>query len=203
MGSAEKTLDTAMRRANGLRGKADRLTGRAAKFAEKNPQKAARLERKAQALRERAENSETRAVPRAAIMEKGEEDKRELAAYRRTHPLEVQLNKAASMHLWLKASHGRTSAGPLKGAYAELFNANAHKEWTASRLVSNATIGVASGGLGMTGRKNVGQAQITIQLASGVIKTFKVKPQDLAAANRYVHAFNAYADQLVKEDGRR
>lgn len=192
------------RKAKNAHTKADRLARRASKIAEKKPEKAVDLEQRAEAEREHAAGIEARGAERhAALVQAREaqtEAKAKLAEYRRTHPLEVQLNRAASMHMWPKASHGRIGSGPVKGAHAELFNANAHKQWTATRLASNATLGVATGGLGMSGRKNVGQAQIAIQLANGTVSTFKVKPQDLNAANKYVMSFNAFSESLSRED---
>ncbi|MGW2190458.1 hypothetical protein [Streptomyces sp. NPDC001719] len=87
----------------------------------------------------------------------------------------------------------------MRAAQVELFNADAHKAWTATRLVSNATVGIASGGLGMTGRKNKGKAQINITFENGMVHSFPVKPENLAAASGYVAAFNAYSEQLVRE----
>ncbi len=126
--------------------------------------------------------------------------KEELAAYRAAHPLETQLNRIAMLHLWPKASHGQLSNGPVSGAHAELFNADAHKAWTATRLMSNATLGVASGGLMMSGRKNKGIAQINVQVANGSVTSCTVKPKDLGAASKYVTTLNAYAAQLAAEE---
>jgi hypothetical protein len=159
-----------------------------------------KVEKKAARHAAQREVRQSRDKRRAESKHAQQDEKAELASYRRSHPLEVQLNHAALMHRWPKATHGETSSGPVKGAHSELFNANAHKKWTATRLASNATVGVATAGIGMTGRKNVGQAEITIQQASGAISTYRVKPQDLNAANKYVVAFNAYAEQLARED---
>lgn len=73
---------------------------------------------------------------------------------------------------------------------------------TARSLASNATSGVASGSLGVSGRKNVGRAESVLQLESGAVQSYKVKPQDLGTANTRVTAFSTYANQLAREHGK-
>jgi membrane protein involved in colicin uptake len=212
--------------ANTAQNQADRAERKASKLADKNPEKAARYREAADRHHRQAEDlhAQDDAQKVAKLTAAGQKEaakasaagqkdsakasaakgkaaaKADLAGYRAAHPLESQLNKAAMMHLWPKATHGSFPSGPVRGAHAELFNANAHKGWTASRLASNATAGVASGGLLGTGRKNKGSAQINIQLANGVVLSHGVKPQDLAAASRYVMSLNAYSEQLTAED---
>ncbi|MFG2895377.1 hypothetical protein [Streptomyces sp. NPDC048248] len=69
--------------------------------------------------------------------------------------------------------------------------ADAHKAWTATRLIG----GVASSGLSLPfGRKNKGAAAINITFADGTAKSYTVKPGPaLGKANKYVTAFNALA----------
>lgn len=126
-----------------------------------------------------------------------------LSAYRQKHPLEKNLNQAAMLTMWPKAKFGQVSGVSLAGATAEIFNANAHKGWTASRVAAN-SVGIASFGTipVFAGRKNKGAAAINIQYADGSVASFKVNPDKLSAANTYVLHFNAYAAQLEREQGK-
>lgn len=120
-----------------------------------------------------------------------------LRAHREKYPVEKQLNQAATMRLWPSATMGTTGYGPVKGASAELFNADAHKSWTATRLIAGAaTLGSSAA---LTGRKNKGAAAITITFADGTVRTFKVVPEALQQAHTYVTAWNSYAEQLDQE----
>jgi hypothetical protein len=112
------------------------------------------------------------------------------------HPQEGRVNATRGLNGWPQVNLGQTAYGSIAGAHAELWNADAHKGWTATRLISNATLGVATGGLMATGRKSKGAAAINVTYADGMVQTFDVKPQALAQANRYVAAFNAYASSL-------
>lgn len=79
---------------------------------------------------------------KATRQRKRKEHRDEAAAARDAHKgavrehREKQFNQAAMMRLWPSATMGQTSFGPVKGASAELFNAGAHKSWTATRLVA-------------------------------------------------------------------
>jgi len=135
---------------------------------------------------------------RAQEMRRGNEPtKEEIRAYRVAHPLEKQLNLAAMLRMWPSAKVGMTRYGPIRGGHAELFNADSHRAWTASRLGA----GAVTGGISMLafGRKNKGDAAINIIFGNGAAQSFTVTPDSMAAANRYVIAFNAYAKQLEGE----
>lgn len=123
-------------------------------------------------------------------------DKQALKAWRANHPSEATMNGVALFTTWPASKYGMTYFGPVAGASAELFNANAHKAWTATRLATNA---LTLGGIPM-GRKNKGAAAINIVFADGTVKVYNVTPEKLASANTYVTAFNALSGQLMAEN---
>ncbi|WP_435242754.1 hypothetical protein [Streptomyces cucumeris] len=132
-----------------------------------------------------------------------QEQKARLQAWRTEHPSETTLNRAAMLQPWAKSEYGHTPLGPVAGGNAEFFNAGAHKAWTATRLVGGAmTLGASAA---LTGRKNKGAAAINVVFGNGVAQSWTVKPDAavLKAANQYVHAFNALAQQLATEGGQK
>ncbi|WP_432252655.1 hypothetical protein [Streptomyces sp. HNM1019] len=156
---------------------------------QRDPEKAAA--RIAQRKEARAEAERRRQVK--------QEEKDRLRAWRAEHPAEPTLNRAAMPHLWAKSEYGQTHFGPVAGGSAEFFNAGAHKAWTATRLVGGAmTLGASAA---LTGRKNKGAAAINVTFGNGAVQSWTVKPDATAlkAANQYVLAFNALAQQLVAE----
>ncbi|WP_407549085.1 hypothetical protein QOM21_08220 [Streptomyces sp. Pv4-95] len=157
-------------RARTAAGTPEFILRRRAEQALSNPKRAARRAKR-EAHRERAEPQ--LAVAKAMISE-------------------MALNMAATGHRWPKLHDGVLSNGtPIKGAHAEFFFADAHKAWTATRLIG----GVASSGLSLPfGRKNKGAAAINITFADGTAKSYTVKPGPaVGKANKYVTAFNALA----------
>ncbi|MET9550547.1 hypothetical protein ABZY36_35380 [Streptomyces sp. NPDC006627] len=135
----------------------------------------------------------------AAAQRKNEKDA--LKVWRQSHPAEATMNMAALMKLWPSSKMGVTPLGPVKGGRAEFVNADAHKAWTATRLVAGAaTLGVSAAA---TGRKNKGAAVINVTFGNGAAQTYTVKPEPsyLKAANQYVNAFNALSAQLEEENG--
>ncbi|MFC8090427.1 hypothetical protein [Streptomyces sp. NPDC057301] len=159
---------------------------------------------KAEASRESMARKEAKQAAKSAAKQAKKDQrhgqKAEIKSYRDAHPMERQMNQAAMLHMWPRAECGMTPFGPVKGGSAELWNADAHKSWTASRVAGN-TVGVASLGMIPTfsGRKSRGAAAINVTFGNGTAQSFAVKPQDLAAANRYVTAFNALSRQLEGE----
>jgi hypothetical protein len=127
--------------------------------------------------------------------------KQDLRQWRAAHPAESTMNLAATLRSWPSSEFGETPHGPVAGGHAEFVNADAHKAWTATRLVS----GVATAGMSaaVTGRKNKGAAVINVTFGNGAAQTYKVTPESstLRAANQYVTAFNALAAQLAAEAG--
>lgn len=120
-----------------------------------------------------------------------------LKEYRDSHPAEAQVNQT---HGGPRVEFGKTFDGPVKGAHAELFDGNARRAWTGTRLAGNA-VGVMSLGTVpfFSGRKKLGAAAVNVYYADGTAKSYPVSPENLGAANAYVVAFNAYAAQLAKE----
>ena len=159
----------------------------------------ARATSRAAKAAQRTEREEKRAAKQA--------EKDATAAWRESHPLEKAVNQAGLLHLWPHLKSGRSNAmteaesHPVAGSEAELFDAGAHKGWTASRIAGNSAAVLSAGALLplASGRKNKGAASINILWGDGHAETFTVKPADLAAANRYVHCFNAYSAQLARE----
>ncbi|QLJ01530.1 hypothetical protein HZZ00_11160 [Streptomyces sp. NEAU-sy36] len=134
--------------------------------------------------------------PDKAAQRKAERD--DLKAWRNAHPAEKTMNTAALMRPWPSSKQGQTSLGPIAGAHAEFVYAGARKAWTATRLAG----GVLSGGMTLAaGRKNKGAAVINLTFANGAAQTYNVTGESatLRAANQYVTAFNALAEQLAAE----
>lgn len=155
----------------------------------RDPQKAAE---KAAAKAEKKLQREEAAAQRRA-------DADALKVWRAAHPAEKTLNTAAMLKLWPSSKMGVTSLGPIKGGSAEFVNADAHKAWTATRLIAGAaTLGASAVA---TGRKNKGAAVINVTFGNGAAETYTVKPEPsyLKAANQYVTAFNTLAAQLAEE----
>ncbi|MGI5218276.1 hypothetical protein [Nocardia sp. CA-290969] len=122
-----------------------------------------------------------------------------LKQWRATHPAEKTLNLAALLHPWPSSRQGVTRCGPVRAGTAELFDAGAHKAWTATRLAGGvATLG---GSAALMGRKNKGVAALSIQFGNGAVESYTVKPDKTALrdANTYVAAFNTLATQLAAE----
>ncbi|MEU6820886.1 hypothetical protein ABZ921_09670 [Streptomyces atriruber] len=124
------------------------------------------------------------------------------AAWLHKHPAEKALNSAAGLlRGWPQSNRGISTTGhPVKGGKAEFMNMDAHKAWTATRLISGAaTLGVTTLA---AGRKNKGMAVINIVYGDGFVETHQVKPepQHMMDAPKYVTAFNALAEQLAQED---
>ncbi|MFG2308839.1 hypothetical protein ACGFS9_09185 [Streptomyces sp. NPDC048566] len=140
-----------------------------------------------------------KAAARAARREVQHSEEAALKTWRAAHLAEKELNQAALLHLWPRSRQGMTPLGPIQGGSAEFFDADAHKAWTATRLIAGATtMGTAAIA---AGRKNKGAAAINIRFGNGAVQSFTVKPDptSLRAANRYVTAFNALAAQLATE----
>ncbi|MGW2022836.1 hypothetical protein [Streptomyces decoyicus] len=147
----------------------------------------------------RAAQRAERRASREAQRDAQREAREALREWRADHPAETQLKQAAFMHPWATSECGITTFGPIAGGRAEFFNADAHKGWTATRLVAGvATLGASAAA---TGRKNKGAAAINVTFGNGNVQSWNVKPDrtELAAANRYVTAFNALAAQLAAE----
>ncbi|HWM38650.1 MAG TPA: hypothetical protein VNS49_16175 [Streptomyces sp.] len=158
-------------------------------------------EQRDQAEKAKAERAERTEKAKAARAERRAEHKAEreaLKAWRQEHPAEKEMNSAAMMRMWPSSERGVTSLGPVAGAQAEFFTADAHKAWTATRLVGGA---VTMGASLAAGRKNKGAAAINITFPNGVAKSYAVKPDStsLQAANQYVTAFKALSAQLLAE----
>lgn len=140
---------------------------------------------------------------RTAAKAKRKEHKAELSAYRAKWPLEAQVNRAASGHLWPRVDFGRfrNNGATIAGSEVELFDGNASRKWTGTRVAGN-TVGVLSLGLVPTfsGRKQTGAAAINILFANGTAESFKVTPEAMGAANRYCHALNGYIAAVEKAD---
>jgi hypothetical protein len=154
--------------ASTARRKAERFARKAAKLAAKNPEKSVELEQRAESMREEAERITALGAKRDVAKQEAKveraADKAALHAYRDAHPLEKQLNQAATLKMWPSATLGRTRLGPISGGHAELFNADAHKAWTATRLGA----GAATGGMSLVaGRKNKGAAAINVAFGNG------------------------------------
>lgn len=148
---------------------------------------------------ERAAAREERRSQHRAAADKRAQERFDLKKWREGHPAEVTLNQACLMRSWPSSKMGETGMGPIRGGRAEFLNAGAHKAWTATRLIAGAaTLG---GSAAVTGRKNKGAAMINVQFGNGAAQTYKVTPEaaTLRAANQYVTAFNALADQLDAE----
>lgn len=158
-------------------------------FFNKDPEKAAQRQA---AKAEKKQQREAAAEQRAA-------EKDALKAWRSTHPAEQTMNMAAMLKMWPSSKMGITSLGPVRGGSAEFVNAGAHKAWTATRLAAGvATMGVSAAA---AGRKSKGAAVINVTFGNGAAQTYTVKPEPsfLKAANQYVTAFNALAEQLAQE----
>ncbi|MEU7407783.1 hypothetical protein AB0B40_00370 [Streptomyces sp. NPDC042638] len=148
---------------------------------------------------ERAAAREERRSQRRAAADKRAQEHLDLKLWRECHPAEVTLNQACLLRSWLSSKMGQTSMGPVRGGRAEFINAGAHKGWTATRLIAGAaTLGASAA---VTGRKNKGAAVINLVCGNGAAQTYKVTPEatTLRAANQYVTAFNALAEQLDAE----
>ena len=148
-------------------------------------------ERKAYNAAKKAQKAKAKAAKKA-----GRDD---LRTWRMAHPAELQLNSAAIMRPWPSSERGVTKLGPVAGARAEFFNADAHKAWTATRLVGGvATLGASAA---LAGRKNKGHASINLTFPSGAVQSYTVKPDStsLRVANQYVTAFNTLSVQLAAE----
>ncbi|MGQ5640898.1 MULTISPECIES: hypothetical protein [unclassified Streptomyces] len=148
---------------------------------------------------ERAAVREERRLQRQAAADQRAQERLELKRWRDDHPAEVTLNQACMMRMWPSSKMGQTSMGPVRGGRAEFVNAGAHKAWTATRLIAGAaTMGASAAA---TGRKNKGAAMINVVFGNGAAQTYKVTPESatLRAANQYVTAFNALAEQLEQE----
>ncbi|MGC5562825.1 hypothetical protein ACPYPG_08280 [Streptomyces sp. FR-108] len=127
------------------------------------------------------------------------EAKRALIRWREAHPAENTMRGAAMFKPWPSSEYGITRFGPVLGATAEFFNADAHKGWTATRLVAGAaTLGTSAF---LTGRKNKGAASVVIVFANGDVRSFNVTGDstNLIAAKQYTVAFNTLAAQLAAE----
>lgn len=160
---------------------------------------------KAVAAEERAKvDAKAARTPEQKTAEKAEKKagKAALRSWRVLHPAETRLNVAATARLWPSSTMGETKYGPVAGASAELFNADAHKGWTATRVVGGvATLGTSAA---LAGRKNKGHAAINLTFPNGDVQglSYTVKPDAsaLRCANQYVTAFNALSAQLEKEE---
>ncbi|MFD3363664.1 hypothetical protein ACFWW5_11230 [Streptomyces albidoflavus] len=149
---------------------------------------------------EKAARREERRAARAVEAAARQAEKDALKAWRRKHPAESSMSAASFMQPWPSSKMGVTPLGPVKGGSAELFNAGAHKAWTATRLAA----GVATGGLSAmaVGRKNKGAAAINITFGNGAVQTYDLTSDadTLRLANQYVTAFNALSAQLAAEE---
>lgn len=153
---------------------------------------------KAVSAEEKAKRNRT---PEQKAADRGakKEGKKDLRSWRMAHPAELHLNAAGTARPWPSSERGVTKHGEVAGAKAEFVNDDAHKAWTATRLVGGvATLGASAA---LTGRKNKGHAAINLVFPNGAVQSYTVKPDahTLKAANQYVTAFNALSVQLVGE----
>lgn len=148
--------------------------------------------------REKAEAKRNRTPEQKAAEKRAKKQgKKDLRSWRVLHPAEGRMNAAATARPWPNSERGVTKYGEVAGATAELFNADAHKGWTATRLVGGvATLGASAA---LAGRKNKGAAAINLLFPNGELKSYTVKPDALKYANQYVTAFNSLSGQLMRE----
>jgi hypothetical protein len=145
------------------------------------------------------EASTERKAARVAARVGRTESRHALKSWRVFHPAEPRMNVAATARNWPSSKQGMTPCGPVAGSVAEFANEDAHKAWTATRLVGD--VAALGAWAALAGRKNKGSAAINLTFPNGVVKSYTVRPDPhaLKAANHYVTEFNALSAQLEKE----